>query len=76
MYIIKVVPELCLRNEQLELILGTPVNQVWLWLFGKVFYGQIAQVITGIQNVYRTIKNVELTYCDEVIVDLDKFFAK
>ncbi|CAK5089422.1 unnamed protein product [Meloidogyne enterolobii] len=43
----EVVPEHCIRNDQLELILGTPINQV----------------INGIQNVYRTIKNVELTYC-------------
>lgn len=45
----EIVPELCLRNEQLELVLGTPINQI----------------ITGIQNVYRTIKNVELAYCNK-----------
>lgn len=31
------------------LVLGTPINQI----------------ITGIQNVYRTIKNVELAYCNK-----------
>uniref|UniRef100_A0A1I8BFW7 Uncharacterized protein n=1 Tax=Meloidogyne hapla TaxID=6305 RepID=A0A1I8BFW7_MELHA len=45
----EVVPEHCIRNDQLELILGTPINQI----------------INGIQNVYRTIKNVELTYCNK-----------
>lgn len=45
----EVVPEHCLRNEHLELILGTPINQI----------------IVGIQNVYRSIKNVEFTYCNK-----------
>lgn len=46
----EVIPENCLRNEQIELILGMPINQV----------------ITSIQNVSRQIKNVELVYCNKV----------
>lgn len=46
----EVLPENCLRNDQLELILGMPINQV----------------ITSIQNLSRQIKNVELVYCNKV----------
>lgn len=45
----EVIPENCLRNDQIELILGMPINQV----------------ITSIQNVSRQIKNVELIYCNK-----------
>uniref|UniRef100_A0A9J2PAQ0 Uncharacterized protein n=1 Tax=Ascaris lumbricoides TaxID=6252 RepID=A0A9J2PAQ0_ASCLU len=45
----EVVPECCLRNEQVEFALGMPINQV----------------ITMLQNSSRTIHNVELAYSDK-----------
>uniref|UniRef100_A0A915EUK7 Uncharacterized protein n=1 Tax=Ditylenchus dipsaci TaxID=166011 RepID=A0A915EUK7_9BILA len=45
----EVLPENCLKNDHLELLLGTPINQV----------------IVALQNASRIIKNVELVYCNK-----------
>lgn len=45
----EVVPECCLRNEQIEFTLGMPINQVIIML----------------QNASRTLHNVELAYSDK-----------
>uniref|UniRef100_A0A7E4VYJ3 Uncharacterized protein n=1 Tax=Panagrellus redivivus TaxID=6233 RepID=A0A7E4VYJ3_PANRE len=42
----EVLPEMSLRSDVIELVLGTPINQV----------------ITGLQNANKYIRNVELTY--------------
>lgn len=47
----EVVPESCLRNDQIQLMLGMPINQV----------------IVALQNVSRIIKNVEFVYDNKVI---------
>lgn len=44
----EVIPESCLRNENLDLLLGTTINQV----------------INSLQNASRIVKNVELVYCN------------
>ncbi|KAI6207695.1 RNA cytidine acetyltransferase [Aphelenchoides besseyi] len=45
----EVVPENCLRNEFIELALGTPINQV----------------LSALKNASRVIRNVELIYCNK-----------
>ncbi|KAI1718078.1 PHAF1 protein [Ditylenchus destructor] len=45
----EVLPENCLRNDHLELVLGTPINQI----------------IAALQNASRFVKNVELVYCNK-----------
>jgi len=51
----EVVPESCLRNENLELLLGTPINQV----------------ISALQNASRNAKKIELVYCNKAPFERD-----
>ncbi len=46
----EVVPEVALKNDLVELMLGMPLNQA----------------IAMLQNAARHIRNIELTYCQKV----------
>lgn len=46
----EVIPESCLRNDHVELMLGMSINQV----------------INALQNASKVIKNIELVYDNKV----------